>query len=105
MPDFKQTLSQLPPIDGIAAIELVDEQGGVVATIPNAPGKQGSLAVYNSLREQFGVLDQKAARAGLELFCEHTADARENPGKHPNIDLLLSIIAEQGRLNIRLAGQ
>ena len=36
-----------------------------------------------------------AARHGLALYAEHTADARARPGAHPNIDRLLAI-AEQG---------
>ncbi|EKX97124.1 hypothetical protein HMPREF9996_00990 [Aggregatibacter actinomycetemcomitans Y4] len=30
----------------------------------------------------------------MQLFAEHTADARKNPGKHPNIDLLLRVIEQ-----------
>ena len=41
-----------------------------------------------------------AAARGLELFAEHTADARANPGKHPNIDLLFKVRAEN--LDLRL---
>jgi hypothetical protein len=39
----------------------------------------------------------EAARKGLELYAEHTVDARQNPGKHPNIDRLLAL-AEGGEL-------
>jgi len=33
----------------------------VVACIENQPGKQGSLAVYQYLKQAFGVLDEAAA--------------------------------------------
>jgi hypothetical protein len=90
---FKENLAQMPAIDGIARLDLVDGKGAVVASIENKPGKQGSLALYNYLRETFGTLDAKAAEHGLAVFAEHTADARNRPGAHPNVDLLLAIVA------------
>ena len=90
---FKDNLAQLPPIDGIARIDLRDGRGAVVASIENQPGKQGSLAVYRYLREAFGTLDAKAAEHGLAVFAEHTADARNRPGAHPNVERLLAIVA------------
>ncbi|SIT42280.1 conserved hypothetical protein [Paraburkholderia ribeironis] len=90
---FKENLAQMPGIDGIARIDLIDGKGAVVASIENKPGKQGSLAVYNYLRQVFGTLDAKAAEYGLALFAEHTADARTRPGAHPNVDHLLAIAA------------
>ncbi len=88
---FKDNLAQLPGIDGIERIDLVDGLGAVVASIENKPGKQGSLAVYHYLREVFGSLDAQAAEHGLAVFAEHTADARNRPGAHPNVDRLLEI--------------
>ncbi|NKJ50511.1 hypothetical protein CIC12_28060 [Burkholderia sp. SG-MS1] len=103
---FKENLAQMPAIDGIARIDLIDGKGIVVASIENKPGKQGSLALYNYLREAFGTLDVKAAEAGLALFAEHTADARNRPGAHPNVDLLLAIVAggEALRIEVVAAG-
>jgi hypothetical protein len=90
---FKDNLAQLPGIDGVERIDLVDGKGAVVASIENKPGKQGSLAVYHYLRQAFGALDEKAAEHGLAVFAEHTADARNRPGAHPNVDRLLDIAA------------
>lgn len=90
---FKDNLRQLPPVDGVGRIDLLDEQGTVVASIENQPGKQGSLAVYNGLKALFGRLDARAAEHGLTLFAEHVADARNRPGAHPNIDRLFAIMA------------
>ncbi|WP_454715851.1 DUF2322 family protein [Caulobacter segnis] len=92
---FKDNLQQLPAIDGVQRIDLVDAQGDVVASIENQPGKQGSLAIYQYLKQQFGGLDAKAAEHGLAVFGEHTVDARDRPGAHPNIDRLISV-AEGG---------
>lgn len=97
---FKDVLQQLPPIDGVHRIDLVDRAGAVVASIENQPGKQGSLAVYHYLRQVFDTLDATAAEHGLALFAEHTADARNRPGAHPNIDRLLAIAAGGAPLRI-----
>ena len=90
---FKDNLQQLPPIAGIERIDLLGSDSAVVASIENQPGKQGSLAVYAYLKQEFGQLDAAAAEHGLAMFGEHTADARERPGAHPNIDRLLEVAA------------
>ncbi|MGO4329130.1 DUF2322 family protein [Cupriavidus sp. 2TAF22] len=99
---FKDNLAQLPAIDGIDRIDLVDGKGAVVASIENKPGKQGSLAVYHYLRQAFGALDATAAEHGLAVFAEHTVDARNRPGAHPNVDRLLAIAAGGEALRIDL---
>jgi hypothetical protein len=91
VPSFADNLKRLPSIGDIERIELLDVQGKTIGVIENKPGQEGSLAVYNQLQLQFDRLDAAAARLGLELYAEHTADARANPGKHPNIDRLLRI--------------
>ncbi len=90
-PSFKDNLQQLPAIDGVLRVDLVDGAGAVVASIENQPGKQGSVAVYQHLGHAFARLDAAAANHGLAVFGEHTADARHRPGAHPNIDRLIEI--------------
>ncbi|MGF6771659.1 hypothetical protein P3T18_004146 [Paraburkholderia sp. GAS199] len=97
---FKDNLAQLPAIGDIDHIDLVDGQGAVVASIENQPGKQGSVAVYNYLQQAFGTLNAAAAEHGLAVFAEHTADARNRPGAHPNVDRLLAIVAGGEALRI-----
>lgn len=99
---FKDNLQQLPPIDGVQRIELVDGEGIVVASIENQPGKQGSLAVYQYLQQNFGTLNANAAEHGLAVFAEHTTDARNRPGAHPNVDRLLAIAAGGEPLGIEV---
>lgn len=99
---FKENLQQLPPVDGVQRIDLVDAKGNVVASIENQPGKQGSLAVYQYLKQSFDILDEKAAAHGLAVFAEHTADARNRPGAHPNVDRLLEIAAGGGPLHVEI---
>lgn len=93
MTAFKDILASLPTIDHLEALELTDANGDS-ERLPNQPGKAGSLAVYNALMEEFGEINKQAAEKGLQLFAEHTADAEANPGKHPNIDRLFAIIAD-----------
>ncbi|OGB70992.1 MAG: hypothetical protein A2486_07745 [Burkholderiales bacterium RIFOXYC12_FULL_65_23] len=99
---FADNLKQLPSIAHLAALELIDGAGAVVATIENKPGKAGSLAVYAALAARHGAINGAAAEQGLEIFAEHTADARANPGKHPNIDRLLEVIASGQGYGVKL---
>jgi len=87
-PTFAEQLALLPPIAHLAAVELLDAAGTVVATLANRPGTAGSAAVYHALAARHGAITPEAAREGLALYAEHTADARAFPGKHPNIDRL-----------------
>lgn len=99
---FADNLKQLPPITHLAALQLLDAAGGVAATIENKPGKAGSLAVYAALAGKHGSINAAAAQEGLDLFAEHTLDARAHPGKHPNIDRLLEIIASGKGFAVKL---
>ena len=92
---FRDVLATLPSVAHLAALTLRDASGASVARLENKPGQAGSLAVYHALHQQFGGIHADAARHGLALYAEHTADARARPGAHPNIDRLLAI-AEQG---------
>jgi hypothetical protein len=99
---FADNLKQLPRISHLAAIQLLDGEGAVAATIENKQGQTGSLSVYNHLGQIYGAITVEAARKGLELYAEHADDARQNPGKHPNIDRLLTLVAEgQGLLRVK----
>jgi hypothetical protein len=97
---FAENLKKLPGISHLAAINLLDKEDNVVASIENKPGSQGSLAVYNHLAQTYGSINAEAARKGMEIFAEHTDDERANPGKHPNIARLIAI--EQGAPALRV---
>ncbi|WP_018411675.1 DUF2322 family protein [Methyloversatilis thermotolerans] len=98
---FADTLKTLPGVSHLSAIQLLDAAGEVVATIENKPGQAGSLAVYNHLAQLHGAIDGDAARHGLELYGEHTADAQANPGKHPNIDRLAGLLESGQSLRVK----
>lgn len=102
MNTFQENLAGLPGIEDLARIELLDANGQLIASIENKAGSQGSLRVYRHLAEKHGSINTEAAQEGLALYAEHTADARANPGKHPNIDRLLALIDDGGQLTARL---
>lgn len=98
---FAENLKQLPKVSHLAALQLIDKDGSVAATIENKPGQAGSLAVYNHLAQLYGAITVEAAKKGLELYAEHTADAQAHPGKHPNIDRLSALVAEGGQFRVK----
>lgn len=98
---FAVNLKKLPGISHLAAINLLDAEGNLLVAIENKAGSQGSLAVYNHLAQTYGAITPEAARKGLELYAEHTEDARERPGKHPNIDRLIELVEQKKTLRIK----
>lgn len=99
---FSDNLQQLPAIDHLRGIELINQNGEVVATIENKPGQAGSVRVYAALAAKHGgSIDTAAAREGLEIYAEHTADSHANPGKHPNIDRLIGLIESGATLAVK----
>jgi hypothetical protein len=101
MKTFNENLAGMPGIDGIARIELLNGDS-VSAIIENKAGSQGSLRVYRHLAEKHGAITPAAAQEGLDLYAEHTEDARKNPGKHPNIDRLIALINNNSTLNVNI---
>ncbi|ASK26428.1 DUF2322 family protein [Neisseria chenwenguii] len=99
---FQDSLAAMPAIDHLSGLDVSDAEGNVLRHIPAAPGKLGSLKLYNALAQEFdGKLNAAAAERGLQLFAEHVADAEANPGKHPNIDLLFKVKAENSVLLLK----
>ena len=93
--NFKDILETLPTIDHLTGLDVLNGET-VIHHIPAAPGKLGSLRLYNALAEKFnGKLDRTSAQQGIEWFAEHVEDAKQNPGNHPNIDLLFKVVAEE----------
>jgi len=98
---FADNLKQLPGVSHLAALQLIDKEGAVAATLENKPGQAGSLAIYNHLAQLYGAITVEAAKKGLDLYAEHTADAQAHPGKHPNIDRLLGIVSGNSVLRVK----
>ncbi|MEY4750128.1 MAG: hypothetical protein RIQ60_2342 [Pseudomonadota bacterium] len=104
MTTFADTLKTLPSVAHLAGLQLLDlVSGEAVATIENRPGQAGSLAVYAALAQRHGGrIDTAAAAEGLLWYCEHTDDARQHPGKHPNIDRLFECAAGKAGFAVKL---
>jgi len=98
---FAENLKKLPGISHLAAINLLDAEGNTVATIENKPGSAGSVAVYNHLAQTYGAITPQAALKGIEIYAEHSEDAKLHPGKHPNIDRLIQLAAEGNTLRAK----
>ena len=98
---FADKLKTLPRVSHLAALNLIDADDVVVATIENKPGQTGSLAVYNHLAQLYGAISPEAAMKGMELYAEHTEDAHKHPGKHPNIDRLIGLIERGETLRVK----
>lgn len=99
---FKDYLATFPAIEHLSALNVLNADHQVIHTIPAVEGKLGSLKLYHALAVQFqNKLDATAAEAGLIWFAEHVADAKANPGKHPNIDLLLQVIEKQQQFTLQ----
>ena len=88
---FNEILTTLPNIDHLAAIELYDGNQ-LLTRIENKPGSAGSVRVYHDLFLEFGEINVRAAEKGLQMYAEHTVDAKAFPKKHPNIDRLLDLL-------------
>lgn len=97
---FKQVLNVLPDIEHIDKINLYDQNDNLVVVIENMQGTQGSLKVYFYLYKNFKEINVSAAQKGLELFSEHTAEAKKNPCSHPNIDRLINIVKTNDTLRV-----
>lgn len=101
MNSFTDNLRGLPSVEQIARLELLDATGAIIGIIENRPGSAGSVALYHAVTMSDGRLDRRAAEQAMKLYAEHVADARENPGKHPNIDRLFQIIATNTVVQVR----
>ena len=101
MQRFKDILETLNSADHIKEIQLYHEDT-LHGVIKSKPGSMGSLKVYFYLFETYGEINSDAAMEGIDLYAEHTDDAQDNPGKHPNIDRLLDVIDSYITLQIKI---
>ena len=102
MQKFSDVLLTLDSADHVQKIELYYPDGKAAGVIENKPGSQGSVKVYHYLYKMYGEITTDAAVEGLELYAEHTEDAENNPGKHPNIDRLFNVLDSEVPLQVRI---
>lgn len=102
MQKFSDVLLTLDDASHVERIELYNKDGSSTGIIENKPGSQGSIKVYYHLARMYGEISLDAAVEGLSLYAEHTADAENCPGKHPNIDRLLNILEDEQPLTVKV---
>ena len=102
MQKFSDVLLTLDSADEVQRIELYHEDGKLAGTIENKPGSQGSIKLYHHLYKMYGGITLDAAVEGLALYAEHTEDAENCPGKHPNVDRLINVLEEEEPLQIKV---
>ncbi|KAF6260787.1 hypothetical protein COO60DRAFT_1504837 [Scenedesmus sp. NREL 46B-D3] len=99
---LKENVAKLAPIDTIQLVTLQP----VNHSIPNAPGKKASVAIYAHLAAKYGgKITADAANEGLELYGEYVEDAKQVPGSHPNIDILLAVLSSGKELTVDVQQQ
>jgi len=56
---FQDNLAAMPDISSLSGLDVCGENGGVLHHIPAAPGKLGSLKLYNALAERYRSLAEQ----------------------------------------------
>ncbi|NOT16396.1 MAG: DUF2322 family protein [Methylotenera sp.] len=102
MQKFSDILLTLDDASHVVRIELYHQDGSAAGVIENKPGSQGSIKVYYHLARMYGEISLDAAVEGLSLYAEHTEDAENCPGKHPNVDRLLNILENEQPLKVKV---
>ena len=102
MQKFSDVLLTLDNTDHVQRIELYHEDGSVAGVIENKPGSQGSVKVFHHLYKMYGGITLDAAVEGLSLYAEHTEDAENCPGKHPNVDKLIDVLENEAPLTVKV---
>jgi hypothetical protein len=102
MQKFSDVLQTLDDASHVQRIELFNGDGSSAGVIENKPGSHGSVKVYYHLFRMYGEISLDAAVEGLSLFAEHTGDAENCPGKHPNVDRLLDLLEDEQALSMKV---
>ena len=102
MQKFSDVLLTLDSADEVQRIELYHENGTLVGSIDNKPGSQGSVKLFYHLYKMYGEISLDAAVEGLALYAEHTEDAENCPGKHPNVDRLINVLENEEPLTMKV---
>ena len=102
MQKFSDVLLTLDNTDYVKRIELYHEDGSAAGVIENKPGSQGSVKVFHHLYKMYGGITLDAAVEGLSLYAEHTEDAENCPGKHPNVDKLIDVLENEAPLTVKV---
>ena len=102
MQKFSDVLLTLDSADEVQRIEFYLENGTPAGSIENKPGSQGSVKLFYHLYKMYGEISLDAAVEGLALYAEHTEDAENCPGKHPNVDRLINVLENEEPLTMKV---
>ena len=91
MKKFAENLKSIPNTKNTVLLRLYNERDDLVSIIPNIPGRQGSIQVFQHIADKKGGINLESAKEGLRFFGEHVEDAQKNPGKHQKLELLLGL--------------
>ena len=91
MKTFAENLKSIPTTKNTVLLRLYNDRDDLVSIIPNIPGRQGSIQVFQHIADKKGGINLEAAKEGLRLFGEHVEDAQKNPGKHQKLELLMGL--------------
>ena len=95
--DFNERLSKMASVENIALGRVYNQEGRLLAIIPNLPGKSGSLKVLNNYSTQDGI----DLNSSLEAFGKELRDEAQGD-KHPNIQLLQYALDKGNNLRLEV---
>ena len=99
---FGAGFNSLPDTPNLHAIELTQNDSGGKHVIKNEPGKHASVKIYYAIsRNDNFLINSAQAKTGLELYGEYVQLEQQQPNSHPNIRLLLDIIAHDQSWTVR----
>ena len=70
MSTFAENLKTIPTVENTVILRLYNEREKLVSIIPNIPGLQGSIRIFQHLADAKGQINFEAAKEGLRLFGE-----------------------------------
>jgi len=91
MKNFTENLLSIPKNKKTVLIRVYNERDDLVSIIPNIQGKDGSVQIFEHISDTRGNINFESAKQGINLYGENIDDAKKNPGKHKNLELLTSI--------------
>ncbi len=90
----RELLNRLTQPTSDVAVIKVSFEGKLVRVIANLPGQAMSLRAISHFAED-GRLTPRGIRGCLEIFAPLLPEATTQPGRHPTLDLLLSVRGDQ----------
>jgi 2,3,4,5-tetrahydropyridine-2,6-dicarboxylate N-succinyltransferase len=91
MSSFEENLKSVPFSDKTVLLRIFNSKDELMGVLPNFPAKQGSLRVFAHVANAQDHIGRNEANAALQLFGEYVERAKQNPGVHQKLELLLNL--------------